>query len=1049
MNYEALTIEQISSALSFVDAEDRKTWYEMGMAIKSELGEQGKQIWLDWSSTGSTFKLKDALNQWKTIKVSGGIRIGTLVYEAKRYGFKLDDNAPKVSKAIREQRKANRILLEQQAVIEEQNKLIFEAKQANSAAAIFRNAKPCVEHPYLTRKDILPYGCRIGEWSYKNDDGLLVKETNVLIVPLYFRGALVSVQGIFVDGTKKYLYGAKKSGVHAIIGDITDTILICEGFATGGTLFEATQYQVFVALDSGNLSNVASEVRKMYPLSRIIICADNDQYKKSNAGIKAAEKAACLVDADIVYPIFKNTKSKPTDFNDLYFLEGYNPIIELFEKKHFYHAKARSVPFFDAFKLGYCDDAKNVLETSSDPKKVAEAALQAAMQLADQVPAFVSVEQIRKYLDHPLIHHKTHTSIMCRVLWSIQNRKRRALTSIKPVSWKKHHHTVVHSLDECDLSAPVNVIFAPMGSGKTKNVIKPFSQSCDKFVAIAHRRSLIADLAERLEIKSYEDIKSYDQASIQDKIAICLPSTKANVFKGFIDSVNNVAIDEISQNIRFTQSKECRVMGSNQEDVFFKLQEVINEADRLIVCDASIDQTTIDFLETARPDEPLNIIEQVPSNDGRSCYVYTERADFLTKIELELQGGGKVWLAVESADRAEVFAQMFGEKYKTITITSKNSKNKKIKEFLNNIDEQSRQFDLVIASPAISSGVSVEHHDKPHFTMIAGMASGHSICFSDFAQMLGRVRYVKDYHVCLQKNNLRYEGLSSSSILVGLRQAAAIEGITLKENSYSLFSAHIEITEQEYRADFANGFIWFLQYFCFAIKRGVVGDINYALADKMKELSAEMKEKYRLEIKGAKKINKEEAKVLDAKQGLTDDEEKELLAFKIRISFNLGLLHDIEDLDIDMFENMAKVDRFARYSGLSHDKDDSELNISLRRFEKAQIQACKEIFEGIDLFKITSDDCDLMIKRVADNNKRFLYSALKLVPSIYGKWNEDKAGNLKDYPIPKLTTKSVAAILDKFGLSWARKNGGNGGRYYAVKDEQYQVIKKYAEMRYS
>jgi len=216
----------------------------------------------------------------------------------------------------------------------------------------------------------------------------------------------------------------------------------------------------------------------------------------------------------------------------------------------------------------------------------------------------------------------------------------------------------------------------------------------------------------------------------------------------------------------------------------------------------------------------------------------------------------------------------------------------------------------------------------------------------------------------------------------------------------------------------------------------------------MKALSADMKEKYRLEIKAANKINKEEAKILDAKQALSDDEEKELLAFKIRVSFNFDLTHDIEDLDIDMFENMSKVERFARLLGLMHDKDDSELNITLRRFEKAQAQSCAEIFEGVDLNRITKESCDLIVNRVATNDKRFLYSALKLIPSMYGKWQEDNKGNLKQYPVPSITTKSVAAILDKFGLGWSRRNGTEGN-FYAVKEDDYMVMKRYAEMRYS
>lgn len=1035
MNYNALTVDQIQTALSYCDYEDQETWVSMGMAVKSELGESGKQMWLDWSANGSTFKLKEALSRWKSFSIHGNIRIGTLIHEAKKYGFKLEKNAPKVSKTIIEERKKQREENEKLAEIEAKNTLELQRKQALKARNIFRRAKECDTHPYLTKKDILSHGCR-------------VDKDNVLIVPLYFRGSLVSVQYIFADGQKKYLYGARKQGVYGYIGDdVTDIIYICEGFATGATIQEATQKSVFISLDSGNLVHVASEVRKMYPLHKIVICADNDQYKKSNTGIKAAEKASCKIDADIVYPIFRDVSSKPTDFNDLYHLEGYSSVIDQIELPRMYFAKANNAPHFDAFKLRYIEDAETKLETSIDFEEVANAALTVALKLAEQVPAFVSIEQIRNHLAHPKLSHKTHTSIMCRVQWSIQNRKRRALTSIKPASWKKHNHTVVASLNDCDLSAPINVVFAPMGSGKTKHVIKPFSKSVESFVAVAHRRSLIADLANGLGITSYNDVKSYHDAIDKDKLAICLPSTKAAQFSGFMDKVNNVAIDEISQNIRFTQSKECKVIGSNQEDVFFKLQQLINESEKVVVCDASIDQTTIDFLELARPDEKLNIIEQVPNNKDRDCYIYTERADFLTKIQLELSSGGKVWLAVESADRAEIFNQMFGEKYKTITITSKNSKNKKIKSFLENINEQSKEYDLVIASPAISSGVSVEHED-PHFTMIAGMASGHSICFSDFAQMLGRVRYVRDYHVCLQKNNLKYESVTSSSILTGLRQASAIEGVNLKENAFSQFSAHIEVTEREYRADFANGFVWFMQYFCFNVKSGFVQDADYSLSDMMKALSKNMKEKYKNDIKIAKKISKEDAKILDAKQSLSDDEEKELIAFRIRTSFKFDLNHDINDLDIEMFENMPKVDRFARMLGLVHDKDDSELNITLRKFEKAQVQACSEIFNNINLSRITSEDCNEIISRVATNDKRFLYSALRLVPSIYGRWNEDKSGKLKDYPIPKTTTKSVASILDKFGLSWSRRHGTDCN-FYSVNDEQYNNMKFYAEQRYS
>ena len=223
---------------------------------------------------------------------------------------------------------------------------------------------------------------------------------------------------------------------------------------------------------------------------------------------------------------------------------------------------------------------------------------------------------------------------------------------------------------------------------------------------------------------------------------------------------------------------------------------------------------------------------------------------------------------------------------------------------------------------------------------------------------------------------------------------------------------------------------------------------DYSLSDQMKELTEEARERYIQNIMSAEKISKDRADVLQALPSLDDWQFFELLAFKLRMSFCFPENHDISIIDISYFENLSKVDRFAAYLGLCHDTDETEKNISLRKFEKARIQACKIIFENINLNRITNADCDLMIQRVAKDENRFLLSALKLVPQQYGQWLEDKSGKLKQYQIPKTTSKSVSAILEKFGLSWTRSNDRQIGNYYKVSKDNQELIKYYAESRY-
>lgn len=1064
MEYNDLSLDTIESALSYLDFDSREQWLYAGMALKHELGAGGFDVWIAWAKGSASFNLKNSKAQWTGFgRRKNDIKMGWLIYTAMNYGFRFE-NAKPISNAIKAERKEARRIAEIEEIEEAKKAKIQAEKSKNTAHQRWNSAIPCNSHPYLERKNILAHGTRVGKWVYKDDFGTLVTEENALLIPLYADEKLVSMQAIFPKKVEKngvltdkfLLYGAEKNGVYfKFEGMNNDDLLLCEGWATGATLHEATQKTTYVAIDSGNLINVARYLRDKYPLSRIIVCADNDQYKRANTGIKSAQSVACEVDADIVYPSFSNTKSKPTDFNDLMLenLGSYDEILRIVDLPRKYYAKESKTEAFEAFSLPYIENAEEVFKTSNSPVEVACSALAYAKKLSNDYPAFITIEGIRKAIEHPLLNPKTHTSIMCRVHWQIQARHRTAMTAIKPSSWNvKHKHIVVNDLSEFRQETPITLIFAPMGSGKTKNIIKPFCEKSTKpFCAVAHRRSLVHDLASRLNIESYENI-TFSTADLADKVAVCLPSTQAKNMLPFMSRTAHLAIDEISQNIRFTSSKECKVSGANQEKVFLGFKQLINECDVVIGADASIDQTTIDFFEDARPDESFTIVEQVPKKEGKECYLYNDRADLLTKVEVELKNHGKVWFSVESAERAEVLAQIF-DKYNILTITSKNSKTKKIQEFLRNIEKESRKYDMIIASPAISSGVSVEHAEAPHFTMIAGMASGHSICFSDFAQMLARVRYVKQYHVYLQKNNKKFEGVTELSILTGLRQATRLDGSLLKENEFSRFNAHIQAKEEVYRSDFANGFVWFLKYYCFEICNGLVRNVNYTLSDKMKQLTAEAKEIHHNNILIAEKITKNQAEEIENKREISESEYFKLLAFKLRMSLGFTFDHDICDLDITMFENLASVDRFARYLGLSNNFDESEINISLRRFHKAQIEATKIIFDGLDIENtfFDADLCDEIIKRVSDNSNRFMLSALKLIPSRYGQWRESKSGKLLDFKLPERSGKAVAQILEKFGLSWRRtstKQNGKNINGYMINNEKYQIMKFYAESRY-
>ena len=139
---------------------------------------------------------------------------------------------------------------------------------------------------------------------------------------------IVSLQSIDAKGFKLFTLGGKKKGCYFVIGELGDTIVICEGYATGATVYEATGLPVVVAFDSGNLAPVSKIIRKKYPTAHIIFAADDDceteKTRGNNTGIKDARKAADAVNGIVAIPPFNRDKDgdKPSDWNDYAELYG-------------------------------------------------------------------------------------------------------------------------------------------------------------------------------------------------------------------------------------------------------------------------------------------------------------------------------------------------------------------------------------------------------------------------------------------------------------------------------------------------------------------------------------------------------------------------------------------------------------------------------------------------------------------------------------------------------------------------------------------------------
>ena len=209
------------------------------------------------------------------------------------------------------ERKAWRDRMEAARAQREAEQQAERAACAAKAAKLWEAATPDRAHPYLARKQIPGTGARVLR--------------DQLLVPMrHGPGALVGLQVIQADGSRKFLTGTPAGGAYMTLGKPSRTgwVVICEGYATGVSIHLATGHCVVVAFSAGNLLAVAQKIRAALPDATLVLAADDDFQTDGNPGVTAARAAAVAVSGLLAAPRWAGDRGTGTDFNDLHVAEG-------------------------------------------------------------------------------------------------------------------------------------------------------------------------------------------------------------------------------------------------------------------------------------------------------------------------------------------------------------------------------------------------------------------------------------------------------------------------------------------------------------------------------------------------------------------------------------------------------------------------------------------------------------------------------------------------------------------------------------------------------
>lgn len=249
------------------------------------------------------------------------------------------------------------------------------------AGQIFAGSRIDKLTEYMARKKIPDfYGAKVTKQSsidyLTGRKGKGGHDPDVLIIPMRSNGGtLWGLQQItdhsYKGNNKYFLTGQRIEGCYHLIPEDADLngpdpIYICEGFSTGVAIHLATQGTVAIALTANNVLSVAKAIRADHADKPMIICGDDDQWNRRpdgspyNIGKEKSEEAAKAVMGKLIFPKFRSDEGKPTDFNDLYVIEGLEvvkkQILEIKAERHYVRCLGH--------REGFC------YYTSSDNKEI-------------------------------------------------------------------------------------------------------------------------------------------------------------------------------------------------------------------------------------------------------------------------------------------------------------------------------------------------------------------------------------------------------------------------------------------------------------------------------------------------------------------------------------------------------------------------------------------------------------------------------------------------------------------------------------------------------
>ena len=905
-------------------------------------------------------------------------------------------------------------------------------------------------------------------------------------IPLFdIHGNFGGIQRLYAD-KKMQGTGVQMDGLHFILGSLekADRIYSAEGFATGASIYLAELaakkcVAVIITLSAGNLLKVLAKYKRLCPELKIVNAADNDRWKPraGNAGHLVALEAHRDFGYHSQMPDFVTagmtpeqvaealrTEKGPTDWNDYHLLHGLKATSKALRSLS--SIKSESDYFL------YC--LQRVSVSASTDERPALTAVSAGML---QAPIKYGTQQVIDMVmaKLPAGFSGNAFKIKRRALWlaKIKLNEAQQLRGFSPAALArpgvrhikikgirgKHGETLIpdHVADLVESLEGCVITRSPMGSGKTEKLIGPVMRNSARAGYLAHRITLMDDAANRLKIRHYQDVMGFELRDVTH-MACCVNSITNSKFyntateRNWFTTLETLCIDEASQVIRHVTSGPVegpvRVMDT--------MLEAMAKAKRVLLCDADANDSVISLCEQACPGTPITIIEI----DGGMDHVEVRFGDtdevWQKALEL-INAGERVLVASDSAEQAKKLAVLALEKdpERRLLLIHRDSKSDPaVESFLANPSDEAVNYDVLIYSPAISSGVSMT---TPHFQHHIGLFSGNTVGPSDAVQMLRRDRTARSYllgigHSSVQRNTDReaiYRGLLAADEISCAYEETSDE-ILLRRKKTAFDELYLAClsTENLAKNNFANNLLLMLYADGYKVARMAGDPLLAKLSRKNRKRAGELVFSQRLALIDSVTTPTEDEFVrLNRMDVRSEAESARVDRYKIENQLGVETIRadDVAFYDDNGIRKVLALEllQASEAQALAFDRAQRKAKTTLTktRFKAPARAFLRDVFEILALDPMTgtgefsSDACRQVLARITQTQASTeMYNALGLGKII-------THGAKRCCP-----TTVVKSILQRLGLEVGKRKT-KGSWLYSIKPDDWSFITGYVRQR--